>query len=111
MKYKMAKRREKDPNKMITTLRYRIKDSSELNRLELMSRSVNFVWNYCNETSYNAIRNNGKFLSGFDLNNLTSGSSKELGLRSSNYVPRQRCVHLLCHFGFALIWGIPQTLL
>ena len=48
-----------------------------------MAASVNFVWNYCNETSLYAIKNRSKFLSGFDLNNLTAGSSKELQLSST----------------------------
>jgi len=78
----MAKRKPKDPNKVTTTLRYRIKDASEVSRLGKLARAVNFVWNYCNETSYNAIRNHGKFLSAIDLKNLTSGSAKELGLNS-----------------------------
>jgi putative transposase len=81
-KRKMAKRKEKDPSKVTTTLRYRIKDASELNRLDCLARAVNTVWNYCNETSFNAIRNHGKFLSAIDLKNLTSGSAKELGLNS-----------------------------
>ncbi len=78
----MAKRKERDPSKVTTTLRYRMKDASELNRLEQLARSVNFVWNYCNDTSFNAIRNHGKFLSAIDLKNLTSGSAKDLGLNS-----------------------------
>src|SRR5690242_16343341 len=81
-KRKMAKRKPKDPNKVTTTLRYRIKDASEMNRLGRLARAVNFVWNYCNETSYHAIRNHRKFLSAIDLKNLTSGSAKELGLNS-----------------------------
>jgi len=81
-KRKMAKRKEKDPNQVTTTLRYRIKDASEMNRLDGLARAVNFVWNYCNETSYNAIRNHGKFLSEFDLQALTTGSGKELGISS-----------------------------
>lgn len=81
-KRKMAKRRPKDANKVTTTLRFRIKDASELNRLDRLAYSVNFVWNYCNETSFNAIRNHGKFLSAIDLKNLTSGSAKDLGLNS-----------------------------
>lgn len=81
-KRKMAKRKEKDPNKVTTTLRYRVKDASELNRLDQLACSANFVWNYCNETSYKAIRNHAKFLSAIDLKNLTSGSAKELGLNS-----------------------------
>ncbi len=78
----MAKRKEKDPNKVTSTLRYRIKDASELNRLDRLARAVNFVWNYCNDTSFNAIRNHGKFLSAIDLKNLTSGSAKELEISS-----------------------------
>jgi len=81
-KRKMAKRKPKDPSKATTTLRYRIKDASELNRLHKLARSVNFVWNYCNDTSYNAIRNHGKFLSAIDLKNLTSGSAQEIGISS-----------------------------
>jgi len=64
------------------TVKIRIKDSSAAKELNRMARAVNFVWNYCNDTSFNAIRNSSKFLSGFDLNNLTAGSSKELGLAS-----------------------------
>ena len=78
----MAKRKEKDLNKVTTTLRYRVKDASELNRLDRHARAVNFVWNYCNETSFNAIRNHGRFLSEFDLQALTSGAGKELGISS-----------------------------
>src|SRR4051812_30508066 len=81
-KRKMAKRKEKDPNKVTTTLRYRVKDASELNRLDQLARTVNFVWNYCNATSFHAIRNYGKFLSAIDLKNLTSGSARELELNS-----------------------------
>lgn len=81
-KRKMARRKEKDPNKVTTTLRYRIKDASDSNRLDQLARSVNFVWNYCNDTSFNAIRNHSKWLSAIDLKNLTSGSAKELGLNS-----------------------------
>jgi len=81
-KRKMANRKERDPNKVATTLRYRVKDASELNRLDRLARAVNFVWNYCNETSYNAVRNHSKWLSAIDLKNLTSGSAKELGLNS-----------------------------
>ena len=81
-KTKMAKRKPKDPSKVIIALRYRVKDASEMNRLDKHARAVNFVWNYNNETSYNAIRNHGKFLSAIDLKNLTSGSAKELGISS-----------------------------
>lgn len=64
------------------TIKIRIKDSTSAKHLKQMSRSVNYVWNYCNETSFDSIRNRSKWLSGFDLNKLTAGSSKELGLHS-----------------------------
>ena len=81
-KRKMAKRKPKDPDKVTATLRYRVKDASELNRLDKLARSVNFVWNFCNDTSFNAVRNHSKWLSAIDLKNLTSGSAKELGISS-----------------------------
>lgn len=67
---------------MIKTYKYRIKDSSNDNKLMSMARDTNFVWNYCNETSIYAIKNQSKFLSGFELSNLTSGSSKELNINA-----------------------------
>ena len=48
-----------------------------------MARSVNFVWNFCNETAFDALRKNNKWLSGYDLEKLTKGSAKELGLNSA----------------------------
>lgn len=64
------------------TYKFRLKDSSTA-WLNKAARAVNFVWNYCNETSHFAIKNRNKFLSGFDLNYLTSGSCKELKISSS----------------------------
>ena len=63
------------------TYKFRIKDSSA-SWLSKAARSVNFVWNYCNETSHFAIKNRSKFLSGFDLSGLTAKTSKELNLHS-----------------------------
>ncbi len=68
---------------ILTTLKFRIKDSTSRKKLEAMSFSVNQVWNYCNEASFKAIKYNNKWLSGFDLNKLTSGTSKELNLSST----------------------------
>lgn len=65
------------------TIKIRIKDSTCAKHLKQMARSVNYVWNYCNETSNYAIRYNSQWLSGYDLGKLTAGSSKELGVRSS----------------------------
>jgi putative transposase len=67
---------------MILTYQFRVKDSS-VAWLNKASKSVNLVWNYCNEISYKAIRYDSRFLSGFDLNKLTSGTSNELGLNST----------------------------
>lgn len=68
--------------KIMTTYKFRIKDVNTARCLNKMAGAVNFVWNYCNETSFNCIRNKSKFLSGFDLNNLTKGCAKELGISS-----------------------------
>jgi hypothetical protein len=43
---------------------------------------VNFVWNFNNQTSFHAIRDHGKWLSSAQLDKLTAGASKELGLHS-----------------------------
>lgn len=63
---------------MILVYRYRVKSlAGELNR---QARAVNFVWNYCNDRQKDALKWGRKWLSGFDLNNLTAGSSRELGI-------------------------------
>lgn len=67
---------------IITTYQFRLKDSS-ISWLNKAAKSVNYVWNYCNETSFSAIRNNSKWLSDFDLNKLVAGTTKELGLNST----------------------------
>ncbi len=67
---------------MKLTFRYRVKDSSKVKQLEKLASSVNYVWNYCNEASKNNFGAKGKFLSKYDLNKLTSGCSKQLGLHS-----------------------------
>ena len=69
-------------SKQILSYSFRIKDSTTCKELERMARSVNFVWNYCNETSYNAVRNHGEWLSKYDFNPLVKGAAKELGLHS-----------------------------
>lgn len=67
----------------LITLKYRIKDSASKTKLERFAFSVNQVWNYCNEASLKALTYNNKWLSGFDLNKLTTGTSKELNILSS----------------------------
>ncbi len=61
--------------------RYRVKSLTGL--LNCQSRACNFVWNYCNDWQKDALRFGRPWHSGFDLNKLTAGSSKELRLHSS----------------------------
>ena len=65
---------------MILVYRYRVKSLAGL--LNKQSRAVNFVWNFCNDRQKDALRFGRRWHSGFDLNKLTAGSSKDLGLHS-----------------------------
>ena len=66
--------------KMILVYRYRVKSLNGL--LNQQSRAVNFVWNFCNDRQKDALRFGRPWHSGFDLNKLTMGASRELGLHS-----------------------------
>jgi putative transposase len=63
------------------TYRFRLKKKN-LRHLNGMARSVNFVWNYCNEASHRSATYNSKWLTGFDLNKLTAGCASDLNLVS-----------------------------
>lgn len=65
---------------MILVYRYRVKSLNGL--LNRQARAVNFVWNYCNDRQKDALKWGRNWLTGFDLNKLTTGSSKELGLHA-----------------------------
>ena len=65
---------------MILVYRYRVKSLSGL--LNKQSRACNFVWNFCNDRQKDALRFGRRWHTGFDLNKLTIGSSKDLGLHS-----------------------------
>jgi putative transposase len=69
-----------EEKKIISTYSLRIKDTTCCSELAQMARSVNFVWNYCNETAYDALRNRGKWLNKYDFNPLVKGAAKDLGL-------------------------------
>ncbi|MRV71007.1 IS200/IS605 family element transposase accessory protein TnpB [Duganella sp. FT92W] len=60
--------------------RYRVKSLTGL--LNQQARKVNFVWNFCNDRQKDALRFHRRWHTGFDLINLTTGCSKELGLHS-----------------------------
>ena len=66
----------------LTTLRFRLKDSSCRNRLRKLGFAVNDVWNYANERNAYQWSFRRKILSAFDLHKLTAGAGKELGLHS-----------------------------
>ena len=65
---------------MVLVYRYRVKSLNGL--LNKQSRACNFVWNYCNDRQKDALRFARRWPTGFDLNRLTQGSSKALGLHS-----------------------------
>jgi IS605 OrfB family transposase len=65
---------------MLLVYRYRIKSLTGL--LHSQARACNFVWNFCNDTQLQALKWNKRWPSGFDLNRLTAGSSKELALHA-----------------------------
>ena len=65
---------------MIQTFKYRVK--SNLGALRRQAQAVNFVWNFCNNTQKTALRWKKKWPTGFDLDHLTTGSSKDLNLHS-----------------------------
>lgn len=68
---------------MIKAYRYRIKDRSTRKTLVKMSRSVNFVWNFCNETQKTAVSRHQRWLTKFDFHGLLVGASQDIGLLSS----------------------------
>lgn len=65
---------------MLNIYQFRIKSNEAT--LRKWAKTVNFVWNYCNEIQKFASKRDHNFFSGFDLNKLTSGTSKELGLHA-----------------------------
>jgi putative transposase len=67
---------------VILSYRYRVKDATSGKRLAAMARAVNRVWNFCGDTQETARRHNKRWPSGYDLINLTTGASRELGLHS-----------------------------
>lgn len=67
---------------MILVYRYRVKSLNGL--LNKQARACNYVWNFCNNTQKHALSWWKKWPTGFDLNKLTAGSSKELGLHAGS---------------------------
>ena len=73
---------------MILTYRYRLKDNSAQKALRRHAFACNQVWNWCNayqrdiEARYRAGAPKRKWPSHFDLQKLTKGTSKELGIHA-----------------------------
>jgi len=73
---------------MLLTYRYRIKDRTAKKTLRRHAASVNQVWNYCCDQQRNTERlywqgaPKRRWASAFDLHNLTSGTSKDIGIHS-----------------------------
>lgn len=74
---------------MVKTFKFRLKNTG-VNHLSKMSDSVNFVWNYCNDVSVEYLDKHYKWLSGYNLDSLTGGCSKQLLINS-------KTVQLVCH--------------
>jgi len=62
------------------TYKYRIKNLK--GQLRKWARATNTVWNYCNNVQKETVSKKRRWLTGFDLNRLTSGSSKLLNLNA-----------------------------
>jgi len=78
------------------TFSFRLK-SKNVGSLQKMAGAVNFVWNYCNDTSIQYLDKYGKWLSGYDLGYLTAGCSRDLPINaqtiqaiSHEYATRKR---------------------
>lgn len=69
---------------IILTYKYRIKDATSKVKLKKLASSVNYVWNYINNLSYQNIKLHGRFLSEYDIDYYLAGSSKEIGLLASS---------------------------
>ena len=65
---------------MVKVYRYRVKSLNGL--LNQQARAANLVWNFCRQTQQHALCWRKKWPSGFELNVLTTGCSKELNLHS-----------------------------
>lgn len=79
-----------DQLSMQLTFKFRLKDK-HAKHLTAQAQAVNFVWNYCNETQQKAARAHRKWLTGYDLINLTAGATK-LGLDLHSHTVQRVCL-------------------
>lgn len=64
------------------TFKYRIKDSTSGKQLQRLAWATNYVFNFCNETALRIWRREKRFVTAFELINLTAGAGHELGLHT-----------------------------
>ncbi len=72
----LARERKLAQGLVTRVLRLRVKDKHAKLLLE-HARSVNFVWNYVNETSLKVLKREGRFVSSDELHEFTAGATKE----------------------------------
>ena len=66
----------------LKTFSYRVKDRCSSAQLAAMARSVNLVWNYCNEISLKSAERGPQWVTLKELFALTKGAGSDLGLSS-----------------------------
>lgn len=66
--------------RVLLVYRYRVKSLTGL--LNKQARAVNYAWNFFNDTQKHALKWGKKWPTGYQLEKLSAGSSKELGLHA-----------------------------
>ena len=66
----------------IKTLKVRVKDK-HANILEQMARDANFVWNFYNDLSYKHLQRKRQWMTGYDLQKYSKGTSRYLSIEST----------------------------
>lgn len=67
----------------LITYKFRLK-SKNLTALNRMAGAVNFSWNYCNDAAFQFLVKKGEWLSDYELQGLTAGCGRALGLNSQS---------------------------
>jgi hypothetical protein len=65
----------KDPSFVVRTLRLRIQDKHAA-LLKRQANEVNFVWNFCNETSMRVLEREKRYCTAYEIDALTAGATK-----------------------------------
>jgi putative transposase len=93
------------------TYRFRLKDKHD-SELRRQARVVNFVWNHCQDAQKNALRWGKKWPTGYELQKVCAGASKELGILSStiNMVCQEYAKSRIQHRKATLRWRGKRSL-